>query len=173
MSAFPLQYSPLASLTKNTPKLMSHMLWLIHRIGHVLSTRKCKMFKIERIIIYNFSINWKRTFWICWVLFCRRELFHEIECALNMQWACEFWPLTFFFHLDSFTLMVKLELASLWFRIYNTVTSSKYIHRQKITWDCTSTCFWPFLDPPKRVECVQSRVCKYFHFKGFRHLSHI
>ena len=65
-------------------------------IGHVLSTRKCKMFKIERIIIYNFSINWKRTFWICWVLFCRRELFHEIECALNMQWACEFWPLTFF-----------------------------------------------------------------------------
>lgn len=81
---------------KNPPKLMSHMLWLIHRIGHVLSTRKCKMFKIERIIIYNFSINWKRTFWICWVLFCRRELFHEIECALNMQWACEFWPLTFF-----------------------------------------------------------------------------
>ena len=59
MSAFPLQYSPLAPLTKKKSTKAYESYDMTHTpnniIGHVLSTRKCKMFKIERNLFIIFQ----------------------------------------------------------------------------------------------------------------------
>ena len=53
--------------------------------------------------------------------------------------------------------MVKLELASLWFRI-NTVTSSKYIHRQKNHLRLYEYMFLTFSWPPQTEWSVSNHV---------------